>query len=227
VSVYLLASKEKMIGMCKKLVYASMKTERANEFVDTMRHVNSIFGGFINGKIIDSAIIGVLCFIGVTILRMPYPLVLSVIVGVTNIIPFFGPYIGAIPTTLLVLLYNPIQGIIFVVFVLALQQLDGNVIGPKILGDSTGLSSFWVIFSILFAGGMFGVLGMIVGVPAFATIYYLVKKAVEKRLQKKKMPVETECYQAVETVHAQTGELIYPVVEQKADKPQEAPEINQ
>ena len=122
---------------------------------------NEIFGGFIIGKIIDSAIIGVLCFAGLSILNMPYAMLVSVIVGVTNVIPFFGPYIGAIPSAILILLAEPKMGIYFIIFIIALQQFDGNVLGPKILGDSTGLSAFWVVFSILIGGGLFGVPGMI------------------------------------------------------------------
>lgn len=209
VSIYLLASKEKLIGMFKKMIYALNPSERANGIIDTLRQTHRIFGGFITGKILDSLIIGVLCFIGVTVMGMPYPLLLSVVIGVTNVIPFFGPYIGAVPTTLLVLLYNPIQGLIFVIFILVLQQIDGNIIGPKILGDSTGLSSFWVIFAILFAGGMFGMLGMLIGVPSFAVIYYLVKQQIEGRLAEKKLPVETACYETVDRVETSTGQIIH------------------
>ena len=135
---------------------------------------NEIFGGFIIGKIIDSAIIGVLCFIGLSLIKMPYTLLVSVIVGVTNVIPFFGPYIGAIPSAFLILLSDPKKGLYFIIFILVLQQIDGNVIGPKILGNSTGLSPFWVVFSILIGGGMFGFVGMIMGVPTFAVIYYII-----------------------------------------------------
>ena len=155
---------------------------------------NEIFGGFIIGKIIDSAIIGVLCFIGLSLLDMPYTMLVSVIVGVTNVIPFFGPYIGAIPSAILILLSDPRMGIYFIIFILCLQQLDGNIIGPKILGDSTGLSAFWVVFSILLGGGLFGFLGMILGVPTFAVIYYIVNMIVNNRLERKKLPTNTDCY---------------------------------
>ena len=143
-----------------------------------------MFGGFINGKILDSAIIGVLCYIGCLIFKFPSALLVSVIIGVTNVIPFFGPFIGAIPATLLILIQNPIKALWFVLFVLVLQQLDGNIIGPKILGNTTGLSSFWVLFAILLFGGLWGFAGMIVGVPLFAVIYDVIKKLVIYGLQR-------------------------------------------
>ena len=176
VSVYMLFGKETFAAQIKKMLYAGMQVERANMVLHITRKSNEIFGGFIIGKIIDSAIIGVLCFIGITILDMPYILLVSVIVGVTNVIPFFGPYIGAIPSTILIALADPLKGLYFLIFIIALQQLDGNVIGPKILGNSTGLSAFWVVFSILLGGGLFGFIGMIIGVPTFAVIYYIWKK---------------------------------------------------
>lgn len=194
VSVYVLFSKELFAAQCKKIVYALMKTNHANMMLHLAKKSNEIFGGFIIGKIIDSAIIGVLCFIGLTLLSMPYPLLVSVIVGVTNVIPFFGPYIGAIPSALLILLEDPRKGIYFIIFILFLQQLDGNIIGPKILGDSTGLSAFWVVFSILLGGGLFGVVGMIVGVPTFAVIYYIIMMIVNQMLERKKLPLTTVNY---------------------------------
>ena len=198
VSVYMLFSKELFAAQMKKILYGVMSIEHANMTLHITRKSNEIFGGFIIGKIIDSAIIGVLCFLGLTLLDMPYILLVSVIVGVTNVIPFFGPYIGAIPSAILIALADPIKGIYFLIFILALQQLDGNVIGPKILGDSTGLSAFWVVFSILLGGGLFGFVGMIAGVPTFAVIYYIVKMVVEQKLEKKKMPADTEAYGRVE-----------------------------
>ena len=198
VSVYMLFSKELFAAQMKKILYGVMSIEHANMTLHITRKSNEIFGGFIIGKIIDSAIIGVLCFLGLTLLDMPYIRLVSVIVGVTNVIPFFGPYIGAIPSAILIALADPIKGIYFLIFILALQQLDGNVIGPKILGDSTGLSAFWVVFSILLGGGLFGFVGMIAGVPTFAVIYYIVKMVVEQKLEKKKMPADTEAYGRVE-----------------------------
>lgn len=208
VSVYMLFGKETFAAQTKKILYAVMPSERANMVLHITRKSNEIFGGFIIGKIIDSAIIGVLCFIGITILDMPYILLVSVIVGVTNVIPFFGPYIGAIPSTILIALADPIKGLYFLIFIIALQQLDGNVIGPKILGNSTGLSAFWVVFSILLGGGLFGFIGMIIGVPTFAVIYYIVKMVVEEKLKKKKLPPDTGHYGDVEYLE-EDGEFIY------------------
>lgn len=194
VSVYVLFSKEKFSAQSKKMVYAFLNIRHANIVLHLTKKSNEIFGGFIIGKIIDSAIIGVLCFAGLSILNMPYTLLVSVIVGVTNVIPFFGPYIGAIPSAILIFLTDPKMGIYFLLFILFLQQLDGNVIGPKILGDSTGLSAFWVIFSILLGGGLFGFAGMILGVPTFAVIYYVVTMLTGQMLEKKNLPVATGCY---------------------------------
>lgn len=207
VSIYVLYSKERFASQSKKIVYAMMKPTAANNLIHIAKKANSIFSGFIIGKIIDSAIIGVLCFIGLSILRMPYTLLVSVIVGVTNIIPFFGPFIGAIPSAILIILVDPIKGLYFIIFVLLLQQLDGNVIGPKILGDSTGLSSFWVIFSILVSGGLFGFSGMIVGVPTFALIYYVVKMYIQQKLEQKKLPTDTDCYTETNYVD-ETGQFV-------------------
>ena len=194
VSAYVLFGKEKFSRQCKKLTYAVFKPSSANMILHLTIKSNDIFGGFIIGKIIDSAIIGVLCFIGLSILDMPYTMLVSVVVGVTNVIPFFGPYIGAVPSAVLILLTDPRMGIYFIIFIIALQQFDGNVLGPKILGDTTGLSAFWVVFSILIAGGLFGVPGMILGVPAFAVIYYIVGMLVDNRLKKKKLPPDTDSY---------------------------------
>ena len=194
VSVYVLYSKEKFSMQSKKIIYALFKPSHANMILHLSIKSNTIFGGFIIGKIIDSAIIGVLCFVGLSILDMPYTVLVSVIVGVTNVIPFFGPYIGAIPSAILIMLSDPKMGIYFIVFILVLQQLDGNVIGPKILGDSTGLSAFWVMFSILLGGGLFGFVGMILGVPTFAVFYYIVNMLINNKLEKRKLPIETDCY---------------------------------
>lgn len=194
VSIYILFSKELFAKQCKKIVYAVFPIRHANLILHLTTKSNEIFGGFIIGKIIDSMIIGVLCFFGLTLLKMPYILLISVIVGVTNVIPFFGPYIGAIPSAVLILLNDPIKGLYFLIFILVLQQLDGNVIGPKILGNSTGLSAFWVVFSILLGGGLFGFVGMIMGVPTFAVVYYIITMLINHLLEKKKLPLQTSEY---------------------------------
>ena len=178
VSVYLLASRKKFGQQCKMILYSLIKPRWADIILEEILYADKMFGGFINGKILDSAIIGVLCYIACLIFKFPSALLVSVIIGVTNVIPFFGPFIGAIPATLLILIQNPIKALWFVLFVLVLQQVDGNIIGPKILGNTTGLSSFWVLFAILLFGGLWGFVGMIIGVPLFAVIYDVIKKLV-------------------------------------------------
>ena len=178
VAVYMLASRKRFVQQGKLVLHSIVRPRWAQLITEEVKYADRMFGGFINGKIMDSAIIGVLCYIGCLIFKFPSALLVSVIIGVTNVIPFFGPFIGAIPATLLILIQNPIKALWFVLFVLVLQQLDGNIIGPKILGNTTGLSSFWVLFAILLFGGLWGFAGMIVGVPLFAVIYDVIKKLV-------------------------------------------------
>ena len=184
VAVYMLASRKRFVQQAKMVLYSLVKPRWASLITEELKYADRMFGGFINGKILDSAIIGLLCYIGCLIFKFPSALLVSVIIGVTNVIPFFGPFIGAIPATLLILIQNPIKALWFVLFVLVLQQLDGNIIGPKILGNTTGLSSFWVLFAILLFGGLWGFVGMIVGVPLFAVIYDVIKKLVIHGLQR-------------------------------------------
>lgn len=200
IAIYVLFSKETFAGQAKKMIYAMFSTRNANQIISDTHFISETFIGFISGKIVDSVIIGFLCFAGTSFLNIPYPLLISVIVGVTNVIPFFGPYLGAIPCALLVFMVNPIQCIYFVIFVFMLQQLDGNVIGPKILGESTGLSGFWVIFSITIFGGLWGVPGMIIGVPVFAVIYAMTKRHTERKLKKKGLPIESDKYLNVKKI---------------------------
>lgn len=207
VSVYVMASKEKFAGQAKKIVYAVLKPEPANIVVATVHKCNEIFGGFISGKVLDSAIIGVLAYIVLSIMQMPDTVLVSVVIGVTNVIPFFGPFIGAIPSFLIIVLQNPIQGFYFLIFIVILQQIDGNIIGPKILGNSTGLSAFWVVFAILVFGGLWGFLGMLLGVPIMAVIYYIVKNLVEHFLKKRGLPVDTESYVTVTRVDKKTKQF--------------------
>lgn len=197
ISIYVLASKEKFAGQAKKSAYAFFEKDTANRIIKNFRFTHKTFIGFIGGKIVDSIIIGFLCFIGTTILKTPYAALVSVIVGVTNIIPFFGPYLGAIPSAILILVVDPMHPlncVYFVIFILVLQQFDGNFLGPKILGNSTGLTGFWVIFAITVFGGLFGIVGMIVGVPIFAVIYAAIKSVVNTFLTRKELPIETAKY---------------------------------
>ncbi len=184
-SVYMLAGKDRMVPQLKKMMYAALPKRRADWLLDVCGQANRIFVGFINGKLIDSAIIGVLCFILCLIFRIPYPMLVSVVVGVTNIIPFFGPIIGAIPCVIILVIVDPWAALRFFFLVIGLQQFDGNILGPKILGDSTGLSAIWVLIAIVTCGGLFGFPGMVLGVPTFAVLYSLVREWVNKRLRKK------------------------------------------
>ena len=194
VSVYLLSGKEKFLAQGKKLLYACLGRKKSGMVLNVCAFANRTFGGFIGGKILDSAIIGVLCFIGLTALKMPYALLISIFVGVTNVIPFFGPFIGAIPSALLLLVISPIHCLTFVIFVFVLQQLDGNVIGPLILGDATGLSSIWVIVAILVFGNIWGIVGMIIGVPTFAVLFKIVTVLVNRKLTLRGLSTNTEDY---------------------------------
>ena len=209
ISIYVMMSTNTFTGQAKKIAYAVLKPDMANSLIEVVRHCNQIFGGFITGKLIDSAIIGVVCFICLNLIHMPYAMLVSVIVVVTNVIPFFGPYIGAIPSVILISLTDLKQGVIFLVFIIILQQIDGNILGPKILGNSTGLSPFWVVFAILVGGGVFGFPGMLLGVPVFAVIYYLIKTFVEYALYKKRMPLETQSYVKADGYDIETEQLIY------------------
>lgn len=191
IAIYLLLSKEVFYAQVKKLLFAFFPRRVAQATLNLTHDSNAIFCGFISGKILDSAIIGVLCFIGCSVLQMPYTVLVSFIVGVTNVIPYFGPFIGAIPSIFIIMIADPLKSLVFAVFVLILQQLDGNIIGPKILGDSTGLSAFWVIFAVTFFGGLFGFVGMLIGVPTFAVIYALVRNFAEFKLGKKGLKTQT------------------------------------
>lgn len=200
ISVYLLFSKETLIAQLKKVLYALFSRKLADVSVRVARETHRTFSGFINGKLLDSLIIGILCFIGMSILKFEYALLISFIVGVTNVIPFFGPMFGAVPSVLLLLMIDPWHALWFAVFIFALQQLDGNVIGPKILGDSTGLPALWVMFAILVGGALWGVAGMFVGVPLFAVIYRFSKEILENLLKKKNMPENTSAYKVIKGV---------------------------
>ncbi|MFQ9893199.1 MAG: AI-2E family transporter [Emergencia sp.] len=195
VCVYFLNSKELFKAQTKKLILATCTREKSDRIFEFAYFTNRTFGGFINGKLIDSLIIGILCFILMTIFGMPYTVLVSTIVGVTNIIPFFGPFIGAIPSAIIICFASPVQAIYFLILILALQQFDGNILGPKILGETTGLASFWVLFAILLGGGLFGFAGMVLGVPVFAVIYYYTSRHIEKRLERKHLPTETSEYE--------------------------------
>lgn len=208
VSLYILADKEGFVAKAKMATYAVLPAKWATFLVHSMRFTHKTFGGFISGKILDSAIIGVLCYVGTSIIGTPYAILVSVIVGVTNVIPFFGPYLGAIPCILLILLVDPIQSLYFLIFILVLQQFDGNILGPKILGDSTGLPSFWVLFSILLFGGLFGFVGMIIAVPTFAVIYRAMSLYINSALKKKNYSENTPDYCRLHHIDPRSGDFI-------------------
>ena len=197
ISIYVLFNKEKFAGQAKKIAYALFAQKNANQLISDFRFTHKTFIGFIGGKIVDSIIIGIICFIFSNLIHLPYAMLVSLIVGVTNIIPFFGPYLGAIPSAILILLVNPIQSLYFLIII---QQFDGNFLGPKILGNSTGLSSFWVIFAVTIFGGFFGIIGMIAGVPVFACIYAWVSRFIRHCLTQKQMPTDTKDYLNVEKI---------------------------
>ncbi len=194
IAIYMLISKETFRGHSKRFVAAAFRPDIAEFILDVSLRGNQIFYGFIIGKIIDSIIIGIICWIGMTILGLNYSMLCSFIVGVTNVIPVFGPYIGALPTVILLFVTDPPQGIIFLIYILVLQQVDGNLIGPKILGDSTGISPFWVIFAIVVGGGLFGFLGMLLGVPTIALLLYILDQLTIRRCKEKNLPEKPADY---------------------------------
>lgn len=194
VAAYILGMKETLGAQGKKILYGTMTKEHAEKSISAIAYTNRVFGGFIRGKLLDSAIIGVMCFVGCEILRIPFAPLIAVVVGVTNIIPFFGPFLGAIPSCILIVLIDPVKCAVFIVFIFALQQFDGNILGPKILGDSTGLASLWVIIAILVGGAVAGPLGMLLGCPVFALFYAAFRHLINNSLKKKNMPVSTDDY---------------------------------
>ena len=191
-SIYMLATKERLIFQMKKILYSFLKEKKADRIIEIGGLTNEMFTKFINGKMVDSLIIGILCFIGMLFIYSPYAILIAIIVGVTNMIPFFGPFIGAVPSILILLMVSPLDALIFAAFVLALQQFDGNILGPKILGDSTGLAPIWVLVSITIGGGLMGFAGMIIGVPTFAVFYSLLSENMDKRLAAKNIVADRE-----------------------------------
>ena len=208
VAIYVLSIKDTLKGQSKKIIYAVCRPKHANIVLTTIRKSSDIFGGFISGKIIDSAIIGIICYVGCLLLKMPQPMLIAVIIGVTNIIPVFGPFIGAIPTLFLVVIENPVQALYLLIFIIILQQVDGNIIGPKILGNSTGLSTFWVMFAILIGSGLFGFLGMLLGVPIFGVVYYIIKQLVAYGVRRRHLSDNTVDYINADHVDPDTLEII-------------------
>ncbi len=209
VAIYLLSSKRVFAAQAKKIVYGLLKKRNADLVIYYVRISNNMFSGFISGKIVDSAIIGLICFVAMNALKLPYTMLVSVIVGVTNVIPVFGPYIGAVPSALLILLVDPKQALYFLVLIIVIQQLDGNIIGPAILGESTGLSAFWVLFSILLFGGFWGIAGMLVGCPLFAVIYRIIRDFISMKLRQKELSDNTWEYMDLKNIEISEGKTEY------------------
>ena len=217
VVVDILNGKETFCAQAKKMTYSLFSIERANSIIERVAYIHRVFGGFITGKLIDSLIIGVLCFIGMRVMmsvglltiESSFALLISVIIGVTNIIPFFGPFIGAIPSAILIMVTSPLQALYFVIFIIILQQIDGNILGPKILGNSTGLSSFWVMFAILIFGGLFGFVGMAIGVPLFAVIYSIVSECINHLLHNRGLSEDTNDYRGDKRLDAGTRQFVH------------------
>lgn len=208
VSVYVLFNKELFGGYVKKILYCIFSVEAAEKILTAVDFVDHVFMGFLSGKILDSAIIGVLCYIVCLLLKMPYALLVSFIVGITNIIPFFGPFIGAIPSALIIFMESPLQCLIFVIFVFILQQFDGNILGPKILGNSVGVNGFWIMFSIILGAGLFGFIGMLLGVPVFVVIFTGLKALVNRKLKRSGLPTEGAYYRNLRHIDPVTGEAV-------------------
>ena len=208
VMMYLLNMKTTLSSQAKKIVYSMAGVKIGNEIVTEARYIKNMFEKFIVGKIIDSIIIGIINYFFMVIIHMPYALLISVVVGVTNVIPFFGPFIGAIPSIVLLLLVSPFTALQFAVWILVLQQVDGNIIGPKILGQTTGLPSFWVLFSILLFGGLFGIVGMIIAVPTWAIIYRTISRVSEHFLRKKGLEPDSCSYVNLDYIDEESKKYI-------------------
>ena len=221
VSIYILGNIETFSANAKRVLYSVLSVEAAKKFLDGLDFVDRTFIGFLNGKLLDSAIIGLICYIVCAILNMPYALLVSVIIGLTNIIPFFGPFIGAVPSVIIILMISPIKALIFIIFIIILQQVDGNLIGPKILGSTVGINGFWVMFSIILGAGLFGFWGMLLGVPVFVVIYTGITNLVEKRLRKRDLPVEANAYSDLDHIDPVTRRPVKKAEIDEDDAPEE------
>lgn len=218
VSIYILSNIEGFTASVRRLLYSIFSLSVAEKIREGIAFVDKTFIGFINGKLLDSAIIGLICYIVCAILNMPYALLVSVIVGVTNVIPFFGPFIGAVPSAIIILMVNPMKCLIFIIFIIILQQLDGNVIGPKILGSSIGINGFWVMFSIILGAGLFGFWGMLLGVPVFVVIYTVINGLISRQLKKNDLPVEVGDYDQLDHIDPVTRVAVKKLRDEEIDE---------
>lgn len=216
ISVYILIAKENMVARFRRVLFSILPIRTANRILYTLRFADLKFGSFLIGKLIDSMLIGVICYFACFFMRMPYSILIAVVIGVTNIIPFFGPFLGAIPCTILIFVVNPVKSLIFIIFILCLQQFDGNFLGPKILGNSVGVSSYMVILSILIGGGFFGPAGMLFGVPVCAVILSLIETSIMRSAKGKRIPVDLESYHYAKLINPVTKEVVQEFYEYKA-----------
>ncbi|MDD4125266.1 MAG: AI-2E family transporter [Eubacteriales bacterium] len=208
IAVYALNEKRRFVSWGKKLSFAFCKPETANLLIDTARHGNKVFGEYLIGSLIDSAIVGIICFIFNIIAGIPYPLLIATIIGITNVIPFFGPFIGGVPSGFIILLIDPVKALVFIIFIVILNQIEGNIIAPRILGNVTGISEFWVTFALLFFGAMFGVFGLIMGVPILAVISYVFTRLTDKHMKKKKLIQDAGYYLEVDKYDTESREFL-------------------
>ena len=206
VSVYVLYDMEGFSAHCKKLLYCVFSLEASEEILKSVRFMNQVFMSYLSGKLLDSLIIGVICYIGCLIFRIPYAILASSVVAVSNIIPFFGPVIGGVIGTIFILIENPFRALIFGVWVILLQQFDGNVLGPRILGSSVGVRGFWIMFSIILGAGLFGFAGMLLGVPVFVVIFAFLRGLVNRKLRRSNLPTEPEIYMEMDRFDPKTGD---------------------
>lgn len=208
ISIYYLLDKKSFVGGFKRMLYAILPTKTVNKILDNARHTDYIFGNFIIGKLLDGFSVGFITFIFLTIFGYPYSLLIGVIIGLTNMIPYFGPYIGTIPSALLILMDSPTKCLIFILFIIALQQVDSYLIEPRLCGSRTGLKSFWVLASILLFGNAFGIVGMLVAVPVFALIYGYFDNLIQNKLLDKKLPSDKGSYDDLERINSESKRLV-------------------
>lgn len=208
VSVYVMSNKEKAAASCKKVMYSTVSVEQAKHLMKSVHFLDKVFLSFLSGKILDSIIIGILCYIGCLILRMPYALLVSTFIGITNIIPFFGPLIGAIPSALVIFMESPVKCLVFLIFVFVLQQFDGNFLGPKILGSTVGINGFWIMFAIIVGSGLFGFGGMLLGVPVFVIIYTLISSRIDTVLERRGLSTDLNFYSNISYIDSETGNAV-------------------
>ena len=212
-AVYILANNKNFGAGSKKVLYSIFDNNAVNDFIVELKHINTVFVNFMIGKVTDSSIILITTFLFLLICGFPYPLLIAVIIGLTDLIPYFGPYIGTVPSAILICFVSPVKAIIFVLFIIVLQQIDANLITPRIQSNATGLPSFWVLFAITLFGGLFGIIGLLIGVPVFTIIYELIRDLIDKRLAKKNMPIDKDYYEKHDSIEKKTIKAKVPKTE--------------